>query len=166
VTRPGSPFEGQVIYETDTNMLWVCTNTTGPVWAHVGPTLVFGTYTARTTSGTTETASFADATMPAQPVAGKLLVSLAAALTGTVAGDVFNVSIKVAGAAAYTGRVRVADATSVATPWSSDTPVALAANTAGVITCTLQRIAGTGTLAAGSVALNSSLSALFVPDTP
>jgi hypothetical protein len=32
VTRPGTPFEGQAIYETDTDLVWICTNATGPVW--------------------------------------------------------------------------------------------------------------------------------------
>jgi hypothetical protein len=32
VTRPGTPFEGQAIYETDTDLVYICTNATGPVW--------------------------------------------------------------------------------------------------------------------------------------
>jgi len=34
-TRPGSPFNGMFIRETDTGKLLVCTNTVGPVWTQV-----------------------------------------------------------------------------------------------------------------------------------
>lgn len=44
-TRPASPFRGQLIYETDTFLIQICTNNVGPVWAPVWVGTTGGTFT-------------------------------------------------------------------------------------------------------------------------
>lgn len=43
-TRPGSPYNGQFIRETDTGKMYVCSNTVGPVWSQVmfGNSVAYG----------------------------------------------------------------------------------------------------------------------------
>lgn len=101
-TRPASPYEGQTIYEHDTDDIFVFNGTN---WARVHPARV-ATRTnglAVTTSGTGES-SIASIAISAQNFPYRIWVKALVFHTQTVAGDSFALSIKDGGTITATSR--------------------------------------------------------------
>jgi hypothetical protein len=156
-TRPASPYEGQVIYETDTDLLksyngssWV---TMGPASAPVVDALSSATVA---TSQTTTSGTYTDLTTAGPSVTvtttTKALVILTAYLTGSVGAEEYFMSFAVSGAttisAADTKALRVDISTAnEGTQMSAVYPVTITAGS-NTFTAKYRRGGPAGTLTA------------------
>lgn len=100
--------------------------------------------------------------VPAQPVAGQLLISTHLRVDKSLGTDVFRINIKdSATVLAYTGVEAFATVTST---WNPNASLAVAAGVAKTINLALIRISGTGTASAYNDFNLTRLSIIFVPD--
>jgi hypothetical protein len=137
-TRPSSPPEGMVIYETDTNWIMVYD---GTAWQRVHPANI-STRTngaAITTSGTGES-TIASIAVPAQNFPYRVRVTAQVFRTQTVTADSFALSIKNGAAITATSRGSGTDASLIC-----DDYINVAGGGATTINVVLFRATGTGT---------------------
>lgn len=136
-TRPSSPVEGMLIYETDTDDIFLYNGTN---WVRIHPTTQILTSGAAVTTSAAAESTIATIVVPAQNFPYLVTIWAQVFKSQTVAGDSFALHIKSTGAIVSTARGLQAQET-----LTNFTYVVVAGGGSVTITITLQRITGTGT---------------------